>query len=78
MRSTRPLIALITGSSAMPQIGHVPGASRRISGCMGHVYCAPSWMLTGSSGVGARYAVDIDAAVTGPPWVVPWEAWQQP
>jgi hypothetical protein len=26
------------GSSAMPQIGQVPGASRTISGCIGHVY----------------------------------------
>ena len=27
----------ITGSSAMPQIGQLPGALRRISGCIGHV-----------------------------------------
>src|SRR5215510_16590323 len=26
------------GSSAMPQIGHAPGASRTISGSIGHVY----------------------------------------
>ena len=26
------------GSSAMPQIGHAPGPSRTISGCIGHVY----------------------------------------
>ena len=28
----------VRGSSAMPQIGHAPGASRTISGCIGHVY----------------------------------------
>jgi hypothetical protein len=27
----------ISGSSAMPQIGHDPGSVRTISGCMGHV-----------------------------------------
>jgi hypothetical protein len=29
------------GSSAMPQIGQAPGASRMISGCIGQVYCTP-------------------------------------
>src|SRR5258708_29587468 len=28
----------VRGSSAMPQIGHEPGAGRTISGCMGQVY----------------------------------------
>jgi len=32
----------IIGSSAMPQIGQLPGASRTICGCMGQVYCAPA------------------------------------
>src|SRR3954454_9120256 len=32
------------GSNAMPQIGHAPGLSRTISGCIGQVYCA----LTGA------------------------------
>ncbi len=27
----------ISGSSAMPQIGQLPGAGRRICGCIGHV-----------------------------------------
>ena len=27
------------GSSAIPQIGQDPGASRTISGCIGQVYC---------------------------------------
>ena len=31
-----------SGSSAMPQIGQAPGPSRRISGCIGQVYSAPS------------------------------------
>ena len=29
------------GSSAMPQIGHAPGASRRICGCIGQVQTVP-------------------------------------
>ena len=32
----------IVGSSAMPQIGHVPGRSRTISGCIGQVYLVPT------------------------------------
>ncbi len=28
----------VRGSSAMPQMGHEPGAGRTISGCMGQVY----------------------------------------
>ena len=32
----------VTGSSAMPQIGHDPGPGRRISGCIGHVYSTTS------------------------------------
>src|SRR5688572_14404277 len=28
----------ISGSSAMPQIGQLPGAGLRICGCIGHVY----------------------------------------
>ena len=31
-----------TGSSAMPQIGQDPGASRMICGCIGQVYCVPT------------------------------------
>src|SRR5205823_8386897 len=31
-------VVVLRGSSAMPQIGHVPGWARTISGCMGHVY----------------------------------------
>ena len=32
----------VRGSSAMPQIGHAPGARVTISGCMGHVYSPPA------------------------------------
>ncbi len=38
----------IIGSSAMPQIGQVPGPSRTISGCIGQVYCAPGTATSGS------------------------------
>ena len=36
----RPVLGVGTpiGSSAMPQIGQLPGASRTISGCIGQVY----------------------------------------
>ena len=37
----------IRGSSAMPQIGHEPGSSRTISGCIGQVHSA----LPGPSGL---------------------------
>jgi hypothetical protein len=33
--------ATTRGSSAMPQIGHAPGRSRTISGCIGQVYSVP-------------------------------------
>ena len=32
----------VTGSRAIPQIGHGPGPGRRISGCIGHVHSATS------------------------------------
>ena len=32
----------VTGSSAIPQIGHEPGPGRRISGCIGHVHSVTS------------------------------------
>ena len=49
-------MVVITGSSAIPQMGQVPGLSWRISGCMGQVYTvpatgAPSWV----SWAGATY-----------------------
>ena len=44
-----------SGSSAMPQIGHVPGFSRRISGCIGHVHIAPGEARGSGRGVSDRY-----------------------
>jgi hypothetical protein len=42
-----------SGSSAMPQIGQLPAASRTISGCIGQVYFALA--ATGAtSALGAR------------------------
>ena len=35
------------GSSAMPQIGQAPGASRRICGCIGQVQMVPATTATG-------------------------------
>ena len=38
-----PLSAVtVTGSSAIPQMGHEPGPGRRISGCIGHVHSVTS------------------------------------
>ena len=45
------------GSSAIPQIGQEPGASRTISGCIGQVYVTmsvPRAVATGSFCLGAR------------------------
>ena len=39
----------IMGSRAMPQIGQSPGASRTISGSIGHVYFTPSGTGWGSA-----------------------------
>jgi hypothetical protein len=40
------------GSRAMPQIGHAPGASRTISGCIGQVYSIAS-LASGGRGAGS-------------------------
>jgi hypothetical protein len=38
-----PLSAVtVTGSSAIPQIGHEPGPGRRTSGCIGQVHSVAS------------------------------------
>ena len=45
----------MSGSSAIPQIGQLPGAGRRICGCIGHVYMVTallSSLLWDSNGVG--------------------------
>jgi hypothetical protein len=38
----------VIGSSAMPQIGQLPGALRTISGCIGHVHSVPATPALGS------------------------------
>ena len=45
-----PSAAATRGSSAMPQIGHAPGASRTISGCIGQVH----WPPAGAGGLRGR------------------------
>ena len=45
----------IIGSSAMPQIGQLPGASRTICGCIGQVYCEPAGACSTWASVGFRY-----------------------
>ena len=44
----------VRGSSAMPQIGQLPGSARTISGCMGQVY---SVLLAGSAGDSGSSAI---------------------
>ena len=39
----------VIGSSAMPQMGQLPGPSRTISGCIGQVYCLPASGSAGAS-----------------------------
>ncbi len=39
----------VVGSRAMPQIGQLPGLSRRICGCIGQVHWAPTAAGAGSS-----------------------------
>jgi hypothetical protein len=41
----------VRGSSAIPQIGHAPGASRRICGCIGQVHS--TFAPGGATGAGA-------------------------
>src|SRR5205085_12160813 len=40
-----------TGTSAMPHFGHEPGPTCTISGCIGHVYCAPGGVGAGALSV---------------------------
>jgi hypothetical protein len=46
-----------SGSSAIPQIGQLPGPSRRICECIGHVQIAPAGAAAAAmlAGVSARY-----------------------
>src|ERR1035437_9685681 len=47
--------ALVTvfGSTARPQIGHAPGPSRTISGCIGQVH----WLLVAATGMSGSSAM---------------------
>ncbi|OGF21968.1 MAG: hypothetical protein A2V63_09215 [Candidatus Eisenbacteria bacterium RBG_19FT_COMBO_70_11] len=45
--------ATVRGSSAMPQIGQLPGATRTISGCIGHTHSTRSVGAAGSMGSSA-------------------------
>ena len=52
------------GSSAIPQIGQAPGASRTISGCIGHVH---SVLVTGAATTGSS-AMPHFGQAPGPFW----------
>ena len=43
----------VRGSSAMPQIGQLPGSARTISGCIGQVYSVRLVVRVGDSGSSA-------------------------
>lgn len=52
---------IVRGSSAIPQMGQLPGASRTISGCIGQVYStAPAPGAAGA--VGGAAASDVNRA----------------
>ena len=55
----------VRASSAIPQMGHAPGASRTICGCIGQVHCARTGAGTGVSGSRAIPHVGHDP---GPSW----------
>ncbi len=44
----------VLGSSAIPQIGQLPGPSRTTSGCIGHVHCPAAGAPAGPARRGAR------------------------
>ena len=46
----------VIGSSAMPQIGQLPGASRTICGCIGQVHSTSPVLAAATSGVPLRGA----------------------
>ena len=55
----------VLGSSAIPQIGQDPGASRTICGCMGQVY---SVFVTGSAATTGSSAIPHFGQSPGPCW----------
>ena len=46
-------VVIVLGSSAIPQIGHAPGPSRTISGCIGQVH----WVLVAAAGSSGSNAI---------------------
>src|SRR6266566_6641555 len=58
-------VATILGSRAIPQIGHDPGSSRTISGCMGHVY---SVFVAGGAPTTGSSAIPHFGQSPGPCW----------
>jgi hypothetical protein len=62
------------GSSAMPQIGHEPGPSRTICGCIGHVYppCCADFACVGDGGAFELFCVYFSGEVpnfAAQPWL---------
>src|SRR5467141_856985 len=55
----------VLGSRAMPQIGHEPGLSRTIWGCMGHVY---SVFVTDGAATTGSSAMPHFGQSAGPGW----------
>src|SRR6267378_3686967 len=55
----------VLGSRAMPQIGHEPGLSRTIWGCMGHVY---SVLVAGAAATTGSSAIPHFGQSPGPCW----------
>src|SRR3979490_2270711 len=55
----------VLGSRAMPQIGHEPGLSRTIWGCMGHVY---SVLVAGAAATTGSSAMPHFGQSPGPCW----------
>ena len=54
---------IVRGSSAIPQIGQLPGSDRTISGCIGHVY---SVLVANSAGDSGSRAIPQDGHGPGP------------
>ena len=55
----------VRGSSAIPQIGHEPGSSRTISGCIGQVH---SVRAAGAGGVTGSSPIPHVGQLPGPVW----------
>ncbi len=55
----------VLGSRAMPHLGQLPGSSRTISGCIGHVY---STRFAGPGGLCGSRAIPQSGQSPGPSW----------